>query len=121
MYPPTVVLRLSPSPQSISGPRNERLVCRTAVTPRDDLHVHGGGIGIAVTLRIDQQLFHESRQQLAPRLTLSDADEDGAADLVQHRGGALLVRRVDDLGFESINRRQFLLAAVQPQGTGVID
>ena len=115
MSPPTVVLRLPPGPQRVSGPRHERLVRRPAVAPRDELHVHGGGIGVAVTLDSTSSCSTNAGQQLAPRLPLSGADEDGAADLVQHRGGALLVRRVDDLGFEGIDRRQLLLAAVQPQ------
>src|SRR6266542_1105601 len=105
MSPPTGRLRLPPGPQSVSSARNERLVCSTAVTPRDDLHIHGGGIGIAVTLRINQQLLHERGQQLAPRLPLSGADQDGAADLLQHRGGALRIRWVDDLSLKGIDRR----------------
>ena len=77
-------------------------------------------LGVAVALGINQQLLDERGEQLAARLSLSGADQDGATNLVQHRRGALLVRWVDDLRFKRIDRRQFLRAAVQPEVAGVV-
>ena len=80
-----------------------------AVAPGHELHVHRGGLGVARALALDQQLLDDAGQELRARLTLARADEHGAADLVQHRRRALLVRRVDDVRLERVDGRQFLL------------
>ena len=59
-------------------------------------------------------------EELAARLPLPGADEDGAADLVEHGRRALLVRRVDDVGLQRIDRRQLLLAPVEAKRAGVV-
>ena len=43
------------------------------------------------------------------------SDKNGAADLVQHRSGALLVRRIDDVGFQGIDGGKLVLASVEPE------
>ena len=67
-----------------------------------------------------QQLFDDACQQLNARLSLSGRDECGTTDLVEHRGGALLIRRIDDVRLQGIDRGQFVLASVVTKLTGIV-
>ena len=56
-----------------------------------------------------------ARQELTAGLPLSRAHQHGAADLVEHGRRTLLAGRIDDLRLQRVDRRQFLLASVQPE------
>ena len=84
-------------------PATNACVRRSAIPPRDKLHVHRCRVGVASPLAVDEQLLDDAGQELAASLTLPCADEDGAADLVEHRRRTLLVRRVDDVRLERVD------------------
>ena len=48
------------------------------------------GLGVAGALALDQQLLDDAVRSCDAGLTLPRADQDGAADLVEHRRRALL-------------------------------
>src|SRR5690606_21232670 len=83
-------LRLAPGSKGVASARDERLVHGRTVSPRRELHVHGGGLGVPCALVLDQQLLDHAVQELNPGLPLPCPDETGAADLVEQRGRALL-------------------------------
>ena len=86
----------------------------------DQLHVHRGGVGVPGALGVDQQLLDDAGQELDARLPLPGADEGGAADLVEHRRGALLVRGVDDVGLQGVDGRQLGFRPLKPELTGIV-
>ena len=100
---------------------HEGVVGGPSVPPRHELHVHRGCIDIARPLRIHEQLLHERGKQLSAGLALPRADQNGSADLVEDRRCALLVRWVDDVGVESIDRGQFFLPTIESQLTCVVN
>ena len=82
------------------------------ISPCHELHVHVRRLGVAGPLAVDQQLLDDAAQELRARLPLASADEDGAADLVENRGRALLQRPVGDIPVERFDRRQFSTTVV---------
>ena len=106
--------RLPPGPQGVAGAGDERGVRGRPSRHVDELHVHRGGLGVAGPLAVDEQLLDDAGQELDAGLPLPCADEDGAADLVEHGRRALFVRRVDDVALQGVDRRQFS-SAVEAQ------
>src|SRR5690606_38905654 len=76
-------LRLPPGTKGVACTGHHGLICGGAVTPGHELHVHGGGVGVASPLVLDEQLFDHAGQELSSRFALAGADEHGAADLVE--------------------------------------
>jgi hypothetical protein len=94
---------LTPIAQGVACPGNECSVRSSAVAPGHQLHVHGGGFRVASALAVDQQLLNDTCQELRARLPLPRANENGAADFVEYRSRALLVRRVNDVCFQGVD------------------
>ena len=66
------------------------------------------------TLAIDEQLLNDSDQQLRTGLTLANANQRRATDLVEDRRGALFQGPVDDRFLEHIDGPLFA-PPVEPQ------
>ena len=84
------------------------------------LHVHRGDVGIAGSLRVDEQLLHHAGQELNACLPLPRGDEGCAADLVEHRRGTLLVRRIDDVRLQRVDGGQLMLPSIEAKLTRIV-
>ena len=97
-------LRLSPCPERIARSGNERLVRGAAVAPRNELHVHGRGLGVAEPLAARQHLLEGVRQQLVGRHVLTAAEQFGRRYLVENRGHLVVpLEAVEDVTFKVLD------------------
>ena len=67
-----------------------------------------------------EQLLDDAGQELNACLPLPRGDERRTADLVEHRGGALLVRRIDDVRLQRIDGGQLVLPSVEAKLTRIV-
>src|SRR5262245_28197433 len=114
------VLRLTPCLQRVGRPGYERLVGCSAIPPRDEAHVHLGGLAVTGALAVYQELLDDVCQKLHAGLPLMGGDENGATDFLEDGRRALLVRRIDDVCLERIDSLQLVPAAVQSKLAGIV-
>src|SRR3954468_14259647 len=106
------VLRVSglpPSPERVACTGTESPIDRPRDAPCRQLHVHQRGFRVAGPLAVDQQLLHDSDQQFGSSLSLARSDERGPTEFLSYSRRALLVRRIEHVAVELVNRS--LLAA----------
>src|SRR4051794_32896197 len=106
------VLRVSglpPRPERVACTGTESRIDRPRDAPRRELHVHQRRFRVARALAVHQQLLHDADEQFGSGLSLARCDEGGAAELLGYCRRALLVRGIEHVAVELVNRR--LLAA----------
>ena len=80
---------------------HERLVRGSSIPPRNQLHVHGGSVCVAGTLRVDHQLFDDTSQPRAFTLTRSAVSPSGLIHATYVRGGDVKTATVGGAGVPS--------------------
>src|SRR3954470_19684187 len=116
------VLRVSglpPRPERVACTGTESRIDRPRDAPRRELHVHQRRFGIAGALAVHQQLLHDADEQLGWGLSLARCDEGGATELLGYCRRALLVRGIEHVAVELINRG-LLAASVVADVPGIV-